>query len=74
MATHSYDSQCYDLAEYFFPGAPRELLSELAQRLQDQVESSPELDKWLEAKMQEDTAEADRTEWERTHPDRNTLW
>ena len=30
MATHSYDSQCYDLAEYFFPGAPRELLSELA--------------------------------------------
>jgi hypothetical protein len=50
---YCFDSACYDLAEHFFRGAPEELLNELAQRLQDQVENSPELDAWLEARLQE---------------------
>jgi hypothetical protein len=51
---YSFDSACYDLAEHFYPGAPAELLNELAQRIQTQVESdfSPELAAWEEAGMQ----------------------
>lgn len=48
---YSFDSACYDLAEHFYPGAPKEKLDELAQRFQDQVEggASADLDAWQEA-------------------------
>jgi hypothetical protein len=48
-----FDRECFYLAEYFFsPDAPKPLLDELAQRIQDQVEASPELDAWLEQDTQ----------------------
>lgn len=53
---HSFDDRCYELAEHFFEGAPPDLLCELAQRLQDQVESSPELEAWLEREWQQKCA------------------
>ena len=53
---YSFDQECFWLAEYFFRDAPKELLNELAQRLQDQVESSPELDTWLEAQTKAKTS------------------
>lgn len=51
---YSFDERCYELAEHFYPGAPRELLDELAQRFQDQVEgdASAELDAWQERDTQ----------------------
>lgn len=36
---HSFDSKCLDLARYFYPAATEDRLHDLAQRLQDQVES-----------------------------------
>jgi hypothetical protein len=50
---YSFDSECFELAQHFFGDAPVELLNELAQRIQDQVESSPELDAWIEARLRE---------------------
>ena len=49
---YSFDSACYELAEHFYPGAPKELLDELAQRIQDQCEGNGALDAWQEADTQ----------------------
>lgn len=35
---HSFDPKCRELAEYFCPDAPGDLLDELAQEFQDVVE------------------------------------
>lgn len=60
--TYSFDSVCYELAEHFYPGAPKPLLDELAQRFQDQVEgaASSELDAWQEADTQRRCADDNR--------------
>jgi len=37
--TYCFDEKCLDLARYFYPAAPEDRLRDLAQRLQDEVES-----------------------------------
>ena len=33
-----FDTKCFELAEYFLPGAPAETLQALAQEIQDTIE------------------------------------
>lgn len=73
---HSFDVKCYELAEHFYPGAPKALLDELAQRFQDQVEgsASSELDAWQTAweerqlELAEEAAQARRDDWAGYYP------
>jgi hypothetical protein len=37
---YSFDEKCYELAEHFYPNATKNQLDDLAQRIQDLVESS----------------------------------
>lgn len=44
MSKHCFDSKCLELAEYFYPHATREWLSNLAQQFQDVAESAEDID------------------------------
>lgn len=73
---YSFDEKCYELAEHFYPGAPKPLLDELAQRFQDQVEgcASSELDAWQTAweerqlELAEESKAARDADWASYYP------
>lgn len=39
---YSFDDQCYELARHFFPNASEEKLNEVAQAIQDTIETFPD--------------------------------
>lgn len=41
---YTFDDQCYELAQHFFPNATEEKLNEVAQAIQDTVETFDEED------------------------------